>query len=479
MRIGLDIDNVISNLDKTILEEFIKEDKNKRNKGIINHHAEHIVKGMFDWTHEEVVDFFNKNMETLAAKLEVKEKAKYYMDKLLEDGHELYLISNRVYPDYNHPLETTVKWLKDNDINYTKLILSKDKDKSPECIENKIDIMFDDSVHNCEKLVRKGINCYLFETFFNRTPRGNLKTVASWDELYKLISNIKFSKIDKYNVIVDTDVYNETDDQFALAYLLKSKQKINIEAVTIAPYQNKSYPFSDSGIKRSYEEAKKVFELLGEDSTNLIFKGSTEYMTYGYDEENDAVNKIIEVALKNDKTYILAIGTPTNVALAIKHEPKIIDKIEVIWIGGHTLINNTNLNEANFKDLDAVKVLLDSKVKLTIIPCFGVASNLKVSLYDLDRLIKGKSELCDFLYDRFYDVVVNKHNLKRWTMWDISVIAYMINRDWFDTFLVSAPLINEDTSYKLTNNRHNVTFVNKIDSNAILDDMFKKIGDRK
>ena len=36
MRIGLDIDNVITDFDKKILEEFYKEDKNKRNKGIVN-----------------------------------------------------------------------------------------------------------------------------------------------------------------------------------------------------------------------------------------------------------------------------------------------------------------------------------------------------------------------------------------------------------------------------------------------------------
>lgn len=32
MRIGLDIDNVVNNFDKKILEEFYKEDKKKRKK---------------------------------------------------------------------------------------------------------------------------------------------------------------------------------------------------------------------------------------------------------------------------------------------------------------------------------------------------------------------------------------------------------------------------------------------------------------
>ena len=49
-----------------------------------------------------------------------------------------------------------------------------------------------------------------------------------------------------------------------------------------------------------------------------MFKGSTDYIGNGYNEENDAVNKIIETANKNDKTYILAIGAITNVAIAIK-----------------------------------------------------------------------------------------------------------------------------------------------------------------
>ena len=57
MRIGIDIDNVIADLDKTFLEEFEKEDKNKRNNGIINRKAKHITEGMFDWSSKEIEDY--------------------------------------------------------------------------------------------------------------------------------------------------------------------------------------------------------------------------------------------------------------------------------------------------------------------------------------------------------------------------------------------------------------------------------------
>ncbi len=40
MRIGIDIDNVISNFDDTLLIEYLEHDKALRNTGIVNEHAE-------------------------------------------------------------------------------------------------------------------------------------------------------------------------------------------------------------------------------------------------------------------------------------------------------------------------------------------------------------------------------------------------------------------------------------------------------
>lgn len=50
MRIGIDIDNVISSFDNELLKEYLKHDKELRNTGIINKNAPYIRNGMFDWT---------------------------------------------------------------------------------------------------------------------------------------------------------------------------------------------------------------------------------------------------------------------------------------------------------------------------------------------------------------------------------------------------------------------------------------------
>lgn len=77
----------------------------------------------------------------------------------------------------------------------------------------------------------------------------------------------------------------------------------------------------------------------------------------------------------------------------------------------------------------------------------------------------------DLLNDTYHEIE------ERRVIWDISVIAYMINRTWFETEKISCPIINDDTSYKLTKNRHEVTFVNYLDANKIYNDLFRKLGE--
>lgn len=242
----------------------------------------------------------------------------------------------------------------------------------------------------------------------------------------------------------------------------------------MAPYHHDNNISIEEGTDKSYDEIIKICNWSNFDWTNKVFKGSTDYVENGYNEENDAVNKIVEIANKNNKTYILAIGAITNVALAIKKEPKIVDKIEVVWLGGHSFLNKDN-KEFNFKqDVQAVKTVFESKVKLTIIPCKNVASNLRTSIYELEHFLKGKNELCNYLCQRFYNDGVHGIQERR-VIWDISVIAYMINKEWFETEEISCPNINDDTSYELTTNNHKITVVNYLNVDKIYRDLFKRI----
>lgn len=474
MNIGIDIDNVISNFDEELLKEYIKHDKELRNSGIINQNAKYIRNDMFDWSKEEDETFYKENIERIAKNLKVIEGAKEYIDKLKEDGHNIYIITGRDNGDYSDPYNMTKEWLQENNIYYDKLIFTDAYDKSQkskECIKNNVEIMIDDSASICKDCVESGITTLIMDKPYNREE--NITRVKNWKEIYEYITNYKK---EKFNVILDTDTYNECDDQFALSYMLKSQDVFNVEAITVAPFSHKSKNVTaNESQELSYNEILKICNWLNFDTTNKVFKGSMDYLQNGYNGENEAVNKIIEIALKNEKTYILAIGAITNIALAIKKEPRIIDKIEVIWLGGHSLLQEEN-REFNFRqDVEAVRIIFESKVELTVIPCKNVASNLQTSIYELNHHLKDKSELCNYLISRFYNDGYHG-NQERRIIWDISVIAYMINKKWFTSKEISCPNIKEDTSYEVTTNKHNITMVNYIDVNSVYNDLFGKLG---
>ncbi len=469
MNIGIDIDNVISNFNEELLKEFMAHDKELRNSGIVNSDA-YITRGMFDWSKDEFDDFYYKNIERIAKNLKVIDKAPEYIKRLREEGYKIYIISGRNNGEYSNPYQMTKDWLKKYDIQYDKLILTDVFDsyeKAKICLENNINIMVDDSSRIQLEVDKTRVTALLMDTPYNRQI-DSLIRVHNWKEIYEFIINFKREKID---VILDTDTYNECDDQFALAYMLKNQDIFNVEAITVAPYfHNKSKITIKEGQDLSYNEILKICRWLNFDTNNKVFKGSTDYIKNGYKEENDAVNKIIDTALKNDKTYILAIGAITNIALAIEKEPKIIDKIEVVWLGGHSLLQDNNV-EFNFKqDIEAVRIVFNSKVNLTIIPCKNVASNLGTSIYELKHFLENKGELCNYLLERFYND--GYHGIQeRRVLWDISVIAYMINKSWFVSKKISCPNINDNTSYELTTNKHLITIINDIKSDRIIEDM--------
>ena len=64
------------------------------------------------------------------------------------------------------------------------------------------------------------------------------------------------------DVVIDTDTFNEIDDQYALAYLIKSPEKLSLKAIYAAPFENEKAQSPADGMEKSYLEIMKVLSLL-------------------------------------------------------------------------------------------------------------------------------------------------------------------------------------------------------------------------
>ena len=231
------------------------------------------------------------------------------------------------------------------------------------------------------------------------------------------------------NIIIDSDVMNEVDDQFAIAYALNIKD-FNVQAITICPFNidYKRISIFD-GTVDSYFEAKRLCRLCDK-NPNIVYKGSINYVTNGYDSLTEGTKKIIEIALKNKKTYVLALGTLTNLAIALKHEPKIASKIEIIWLGTKTLLAD-KFDDSNYKkDKKAFEYVIKSKVKMHIVPCY-VGKYNATSIYEIKEHI-ANTPVGRHLYSLVlnWENTIENHGLKY--IYDVMPVAYLKNKKMFN-----------------------------------------------
>jgi inosine-uridine nucleoside N-ribohydrolase len=211
------------------------------------------------------------------------------------------------------------------------------------------------------------------------------------------------------DIVLDTDTYNEVDDQFALAYAILSPERIKVEACYAAPFyaDNSINDRSSSpvdGMEKSYHEIVRILKLMGQTEKIPVFRGSKNYLPNPSTPiESEAVDDLIKRAMsdRDAPLYVVAIAALTNVASAILKEPKIIDRIVVVWLGGHPY-NWHTANEFNLmQDLAASQLIFNCGVPLVHVPCKNVAEHLRVSLPELKSCISGKSLVGDYLCEIF------------------------------------------------------------------------------
>ncbi len=339
----------------------------------------------------------------------------------------------------------------------------------------------------------------------------------------------------RVRVVIDTDAANEIDDQFALAWALQSPDKIQIEAVLAEPYsfahlreglleaaalidsgaapeQGESglvdsfrgwvlglkgsgvaqadIEFVDAaeGMERSYQEILRVYDLMGEDSTGMVFRGSPGYMASPTEPcESEAVDRLIELAMApgDDPLYVMAIGAVTNVASAIVKEPRIMDHIVVLWTAGFPTwspqLNTDSLNLV--QDVAASRILFDSGVPLVYFPGYYMGAQLRLSLPEMETWVRGRGAIGDYLYHLYTNNPLHAqrgiqgHFGRTWVIWDMITLAWLLEPAWVPTGLVRTPTLDDDLGWVEVEGRdYLMREAHGIDRDAIFRDFFRKLN---
>ena len=278
-------------------------------------------------------------------------------------------------------------------------------------------------------------------------------------------------------MVLDTDTYNEIDDQFAVVYALLSQEKLDVEALYAAPFTNRETTDPADGMEKSYQEILRLLDRLEVAPEGYVFRGSTDYLSdWEHPVESEAALDLVDRALEShdDPLYVVAIGAITNVASAILIEPEIIEHIVVVWLGGQPLYwpraRHFNLGQ----DLYASRLLFDCGVPLVHVPCDTVASHLLTSVPEMAQYVRGQGAIGDYLFEIF-QAYVEAHAALSKEIWDISTIAYLINDEWVPTEIVHSPILTDQMTWSVDHSRHLMRQVTFVHRDPIFRDLFAKL----
>jgi inosine-uridine nucleoside N-ribohydrolase len=277
-------------------------------------------------------------------------------------------------------------------------------------------------------------------------------------------------------MVLDTDTYNEIDDQFALVYALLSPEAVQMEAIYAAPFFNNRSAGPADGMEKSYEEILRLLERMNVPPAGLVLRGSTDYLAdEATPHESEAAHDLIEKALaSDDPLYVVAIGAITNVASAILLEPRIIERIVVVWLGGHALYW-PHTREFNLKqDVPAARLIFDCGVPVVHLPCAGVTTHLRTTVPEIDQYVAGRGAIGDYLADTFKSY---RDDHMAWSkeVWDMIAIAYLINADWVPSDLVHSPILTDQVTWSVDQSRHLIRSANFVQRDPIFRDFFIKL----
>lgn len=309
-------------------------------------------------------------------------------------------------------------------------------------------------------------------------------------------------------LVIDTDAANEIDDQYAIAWALLTPERMTVEAVTAEPFsfahhipelkateramlQGGVHPehmvggfqgwlgrlhaqgrrVDDlalvgpaAGMELSHQEILRVYDKLGIDANGKVFRGADRYMTdANAPVMSETVDAIIDLARSGTgPLYIAAMGCVTNIAAALLRAPEIVRDIVVIWTSAypshapHSVRPSLNL----VQDVPSSRVLFDSGVPLIYLPGYHVGAQLKISLPEMERFVKGRGAIGDYLFHLYthnplHDMFALTDTARRtWVIWDMIDIAWLVNPDWVPTFLTPSPVLTDDLHWQKDAKRH-------------------------
>ena len=235
-------------------------------------------------------------------------------------------------------------------------------------------------------------------------------------------------------MVLDTDTYNEIDDQFAVVHALLSPEHLNVEALYAAPFHNNRSNDAEDGMEKSYEEILRLLDFLNVPADGFVYHGSKAFLS---DTEtpvpSDAATDMVERAMTattEEPLYVVAVGGNNECRLCY------LDRTRnhqthcryLAWWQS-VVLGPTPESSTLCKTFRARKWFWTA-----VCHSFGSLHAGSSHIYTRqwlkwERYVQGRGRVGDYLVQIFKDYS-SDHFAWSKVIWDISATAYLVNPAW-------------------------------------------------
>lgn len=281
-------------------------------------------------------------------------------------------------------------------------------------------------------------------------------------------------------VITNTDAKNEADDQFAIVQTLLSPKFDNVGMIA-AHFGHKRV--ADS-MEASYKELEVILDKMNFDKKGLIFRGAQgPLIDTKTPIDSEGARLIIREAMSDDPRplFVTFMGPLTDMASAYLLEPRIANRLTVIWIGGGKYPNGgPEFNLGN--DVNAANIVFGSNIPVWQVPK-NVYEMMPVSLAELEYRVRPHGAIGEYLFEQLiehsHEEGPRKNTFRTgetWVLGDSPAVGLILYEHRFEFDWVAAPYITSEMQYVHTGLNRPIRVYKSIDSRLILEDLYSKLA---
>jgi purine nucleosidase len=315
------------------------------------------------------------------------------------------------------------------------------------------------------------------------------------------------------DVVIDTDVTNEIDDQFAIVWALLRPDRLRVRALHAVPYAHDPVALAEGpllsamtsaqlraaraagtldagalptitaaeGAANAHAELLRIAALTGFPADRVVPGATGSLPADGGPAPSPAAEDLVRLARepRDGPLYVLGMGGATNLASALLLDPGIVERIVVVWTSAYPSFwpyENVSYNLG--QDLAASRLLLDSGVPLVYLPGFYVGEELRISLADVRAHVAGRGPLGDYLAE-----VYEGHRLTQGppgrtkVIWDLICVAWLLDPSWLVTRLVPTPGLAPDLRWTPRTGAPLMREAHDVDRDAVVTDLYARLAE--